>query len=143
MKHLWIAPVAAVFVAFAFVGCQQTTPMDEPPTTIDLEITRLVQFNLDGREVIAQRFSVPQLTAETIPTVSAQMNIGSGDAWFDLPYSAHETCYFPTGQAVCSVTFALLYEPGSATFFAVGIVPATSDTLDVEGFRVRLFFAQP
>ena len=91
--------------------------------------------------MVAHQFSVPEITQAVLDAGGVYAKVRAGDLWTDLPYSVFEHCFYVEGDnAVCGVTYAVVYGVGTAAYSAVGVVPEYSELLDIEGTRIRLFF---
>ena len=134
----------AAIAALLVIACQNMTP-EEPPKVVDLEVTRSATVQVEGRYLTSRRFSVPEITQDVLDAGGVHAKIqAADDLWIDLPYTIFEHCFYDGGDnAVCGVTYFMTYGVGSATFSALGVVPRSSVLLDIDGTRIRLFFAEP
>jgi hypothetical protein len=138
----------AAIAALLVIACQNMTPeepVEEPPKVVDLEVTRSATVLVESRYLTSRRFSVPEITQDVLDAGGVRAKIqAADDLWIDLPYTIFEHCFYDGGDdAVCGVTYFMTYGVGSATFSALGVVPRSSVLLDIDGTRIRLFFAEP
>ena len=135
----------AAIAALLVIACQNMTP-EEPPKVVDLEVTRSATVYVEGRYLTSRRFSVPEITQAVLDAGGVYAKIqADDDLWIDLPYTIFEHCFYDDGgdNAVCGVTYFMTYGVGSATVSALGVVARDSELLDIDGMRIRLFFAEP